>query len=399
MRSIFFEKNIPKVLLAKALQLIWPGVIYSGLSPVQYVEQPFQPLPRADFVRVRNLLSGICASDLHILFLNIDPSASPGALPGTDRIYLGHEVFGEVTEVGAEVTAFRVGDRVVLDRTEAHCAVRGLEPPCRHCQEGNPGLCENISLEGGIHGIGGGWGDEFVVHETNVYPVPNELDNDTAMLIEPLSVGVRTVLRRQPKSSDKVLVIGAGMIGLATAWAARQLAPDCHLTVFARYPQQVALAQKLGADKVLTPTDPYAATVEITGAKLYEAPFNNRMLIGGFDVIYDSIGTQKTVHDSLRITRAGGTVVLAGVHLGPMKLDLTPIWYQEVDLVGLIAHGMEQLDGKPISTYELTTQLLLDGDFPAHDFITHRFPLEDWQAAVQTAADKGRGAIKVIFEF
>ena len=100
MRTVYFEKSIPKVLLTKALKPIWPAVIYSRLSPTRFVDLPEKPLPGPAWVRVRNRLCGICASDLHLLFVDADPRISPAALPGTERIYLGHEVLGEVTEAG-----------------------------------------------------------------------------------------------------------------------------------------------------------------------------------------------------------------------------------------------------------------------------------------------------------
>ncbi|MBN1581789.1 MAG: zinc-binding dehydrogenase, partial [Anaerolineae bacterium] len=86
---------------------------------------------------------------------------------------------------------------------------------------------------------------------------------------------------------------------------ARALSPECHITAMARYPQQVEMARKLGADEVVTGEDPYEATARITGGKLYTGMFNARMVLGGFDVVYDCVGSEKTVQDSLRWARAG----------------------------------------------------------------------------------------------
>jgi len=399
MRTIYFEKNIPKILLSKALQPIWPAVVYSNLSPTRFVEVPEQALPGPGWVRIRNRISGICGSDLHLLFVDADPRISPAALPGTERIYLGHEVVGDVTEVGPGGTTFKVGDRVILDHPENNCFNQKIKTLCRHCRQGNPSLCENASLGQGIHGIGGGWGDGFTAHETMVHKVPDELDDETAVLIEPLSVGVRAALRCLPEPDQRVLVVGSGIIGLALIGALRALSPDCHIAAQARYPQQAAMAAKLGADEVIVHEDPYTACARITSGKLYAGQFKNRMILGGFDVVYDCVGTQKTVQDSLRWTRAGGTVVLVGVSLKPMHVDLTPIWYQEVDLIGLYAHGMEQWNGSEQSTYELTTHLLLKKKFSTDGLITHRFPLEQWRTAVRTAKNKRSGAIKVVLDF
>ena len=152
MQTIYFEKNIPKILLARALRPIWPNVVFSRLSPTRFVDVPDEPLPGADWVRVRNRLCGICASDLHLLFVEADPRVSPAALPGTERVYLGHEILGEVTEVGPDATSLKVGDRVIMDYLETNCIARKIEPHCRHCREGNHYMCENTSLDHGPEG-------------------------------------------------------------------------------------------------------------------------------------------------------------------------------------------------------------------------------------------------------
>jgi threonine dehydrogenase-like Zn-dependent dehydrogenase len=389
-RTIYFEKSIPKILLSKALQAIWPNVIYSPLSPTRFVDLPEQALPGADWVKVRNRLCGICASDLHLLFLDVDPRVSPAALTGTKTIYLGHELIGEVTEVGSGGTTLKVGDRVILDSPEANCLNQEIQPLCRHCHESNHALCESSSLGRGPRGMGGGWGDSFTVHETGVYRMPEELDDETALMIEPLSVGVRAALRCLPRTDQRVLVVVVD--------ALRALSPACHITAMARYPHQVEMARKLGAHEVITREDPYISTARITGGKLYTGQFKNRMILGGFDVVYDCVGSDKTLQDSLRWARAGGTVVLAGVNLKPMHVDLTPVWYQDVSLKGLYAHGMEEWNGRRQPTYDLTAELLLKKELLVEGLITHRFPLEDWRTAVRTAKDKRSGAIKVILD-
>jgi threonine dehydrogenase-like Zn-dependent dehydrogenase len=399
MRTIYFEKNIPKIMLTRALRPLWPNVVFSRLSPTRFVDVPEEPLPGSNWVRARNRMCGICASDLHLLFVQADPRIGLAALPGTERLYLGHEILGEAIEVGSKATDLKVGDRVIMDYMETNCVVKEIDPGCRHCRAGNHYLCENASRDYGPKGTGGGWGDSFTAHRSGLYRVPDEIDDDTAVLIEPLSVGVRTALRRLPEADQQSLVVGSGMIGLATIAALRALAPDCHITAMARYPQQQEMARKLGADEVIAQEDPYEAAARITDARLYTGLFNNRTLVGGFDVVYDCVGTGRTVQDSLRWTRAGGAVVLAGVYLKPMQVDLTPVWYQEVDLIGLYAHGMEQWMGEQKSTFDLTIQLLMEKKLSMEGIITHRFSLEQWRKAVQTAGDKSSGAIKVVLDY
>ena len=86
MRTICFEKNIPKFLVTRALRPIWQDIVFSPLSPTRVIEMPDVPLSSPRWVRVQNRLSGICASDLHLLFVETDPKVAPAALPGTDRL-------------------------------------------------------------------------------------------------------------------------------------------------------------------------------------------------------------------------------------------------------------------------------------------------------------------------
>lgn len=402
MRTIYFEKNIPKVLLAKALRPLWPGVVYSRLSPTRFAHLPDEPLPGAHWLRVRNRLCGICATDLHLLFVETDPKIAAAALPGTERLYLGHEVLGVVSEIGSGVSSLKVGDRVIMDSRavlKPTCLSQEIDPLCRHCRQGNVQLCENASLGRGPLGVGGGWGDSFTAHQTEVYRVPDDIDDETAMMLEPLSVGVRAALRRLPQADEQVLVLGCGIVGLNVLQAVRALSPDCRITALARYSQQIDMARKLGAVEVISTDDPYRATARITGAKLYTGPLNNRMLLGGFDVIFDCVGSGQSVQESLRWTRAGGTVVLVGVNLARMRLDLSPVWYQEVNLVGVMAHGQEERNGTPQSTYDLTCELVRQGKLSAEGLITHSFRLDDWQEAIKCAVDKRTGAIKVVFDY
>lgn len=401
MRAVYVDKNIPKMLAVKVMKPAWKGVVYAPFSPVRCEDLPEPALPGQRWLRVQNRVCGICASDLALLNVEADPKIGPAALPGTTRYYLGHEVLSVVTEVEPGVTRFKVGDRAMMHTRfqAATCRSQEIEPLCRQCAAGNYILCENGSLGLGPRGVGGGWGDGYTAHETEVYPVPDDLSDDQAALVEPLAVGVRTALRRLPEPGEKALVLGSGVVGLNVVQALRALSPDCQITVAARYPHQRQMAQKLGADGFFDGDDGYGATSHITGAKRYEGMMGSRMCLGGFDVVYDCVGSDATLQDCLRWTRAGGTVVLAGIKLKPLGLDLTPVWHQEVNLIGLNSHGQETWEGRQMQTFDLAIELLRQGKLTIDGLITHRFPLAKWQEAIKTAQDKRSGAIKVVFDY
>ena len=123
------------------------------------------------------------------------------------------------------------------------------------------------------------------------------------------------------------------------------------------------------------------------------------MLLGGFDLIFDVVGIESTLNNALRWTRAGGTVVLVGVNLHRMRLDVTPIWYQEVDLIGAVGHDVVTWEGETLSTFELAMRWMQMGKLDCDKLLTHRFPLDDYREAFLTATDKQAcRSIKVAFD-
>jgi threonine dehydrogenase-like Zn-dependent dehydrogenase len=166
----------------------------------------------------------------------------------------------------------------------------------------------------------------------------------------------------------------------------------------ARYPHQAEMARRLGADEVIPDGNEYAKIAQVTGGQLYAGPLKNQMLLGGYDVIYDIVGTGRAIRDSLRWAKAGGTVVLVGISPELMKVDLSPVWHQEVNLTGSAGHGMERWNGHRVHGYDLAIQWMRNGNLPTDDLITHRFPLDEYKQAVATATDKRTGAIKVVLQ-
>jgi threonine dehydrogenase-like Zn-dependent dehydrogenase len=400
MQTIYFEMNIPKALATKALRPLWPGVIWSRLSPSRFATLPDPPLPGPRWIRVRNRQCGICATDLTLLLVHADPGVSVAALPGLERFYLGHEVVSDVVETGPEVTSLQVGDRVIMDSRIAGptCLSQEISPPCRRCAVQDYAHCENQSRGTGPLGIGGGWGDGYLAHESEVFRVPGDLTDDQAVLAEPASVALRAVLRAKPEPGQYVLVIGCGIIGLLVLSITRIIAPESHITAMARYPQQVEMARRLGADQVISGGDGYRETANVTGAQLYTGALGNKMLLGGFDIIYDIVGSGLTIKDSLRWARAGGRVMVVGISPRLVKTDLSPVWHQEVTLMGSIVHGLEEWNGQRIHGYDLVMGWMRDGSLPTDGLITHRFPLADYKQAITTAADKRTGVIKALLQ-
>ena len=391
MRVMVLDLSIPRVLLTRALGRLTPGAYFAFFSPLRLIDQPDPPLPAPGWVRVRNRLCGICGSDLHQAFLDADLDVAPVALPAHRRIYLGHEMVGEVVEVGEGVEGFRVGDRVVRWGRADDCRARGLEDLCPACARGHRVLCERASEPRPFEPIGGGFGDSFITPAAALLPVPEDLTDEQAIFTEPAAVAIHAAWRRPVRPGERVLVIGCGTVGLLLIQVVRLLQPACELTAVAEFPWQAEMARWAGADHTfLARDDGYAQVARLTGARLYEGRGGNRMLMGGFDVIFDVVGIESTLNDALRWARAGGTVVLVGVNLRRMRLDVTPVWYQEVDLIGSVGHDVVEWEGRRLSTFELAMEWMRTGRLRVNGLLTHRFPLESYRQAFRVAAEKRR---------
>jgi len=194
-----------------------------------------------------------------------------------------------------------------------------------------------------------------------------------------------------------VLVVGSGTLGLLTLGVARALQPEAEVYVAARYPFQAEQAERRGARGVFLGREAvYREAERVCDARLISAPFGNRILLGGFDLIYDTVGSDASLGDSLRWARAGGAVVLIGVNLKPGAIDYTPVWYQEVDLIGTYAHGVES-GGE--ATFAVAARLLAEKRVSVDGLITHRFPLREYRAAIRAFLSKKTSkAIKVVLE-
>lgn len=401
MQTMFLEVTPARMVLTKALGRLGPAAYFGPTSPLHLVDLPDPPLPTPNWVRVRNRMCGICGSDLHQIFLDVSLDVAPTALPAHHRNYLGHEMVGEIVEVGEGVTELVLGERVVRWGRGDDCRAQGREELCPACARGHRVLCEFASETHVHEAVGGGFGDTFITPASTLLKIPPTLSDEQAIFSEPAAVAIHAAYRQIPCPGEQVLVLGCGTIGFILIQVLRILQPACKITALAEFDWQAELAQSLGADAtILTREDGYARVAELTKARLYEGHMGNRMLMGGFDIVFDVVGIAHTLNNALRWTRSRGTVVLVGVNLHRMNLDMTPVWYQEVNLLGAIGHDIVTWGGEAISTFELAMRWMNDGTLTTEPLLTHRFPLSAYRQAFTTAIQKQRHhTIKVAFTF
>jgi threonine dehydrogenase-like Zn-dependent dehydrogenase len=405
-RALELYRSLPRYAATRVIAGRFPSLAAAAASsaaPLRLVDRADPRPPGEGWVTVRPRLSGICGSDL-------------GTVTGQSSFYFtslvslpftpGHEIVGDLgTGVrladGRELAA---GSRVVIDPVLA-CAARGFAP-CAGCATGRTSRCDRVTLghlspglqTGSCADTGGGWSRALVAHRSQLHPVPDELPDDRAVLVEPLACAVHTARRSRITDGERVLIIGAGAVGLLTLLALRAYTPAGHITVVAKHPRQVELARRFGASEVVAPSSALGGVRRATRAIKLTPEVGPPYLLGGVDVAVDCAGSDSSLGTALRSTRAGGRVVLSGMPSGTP--DLTPLWFRELELIGAYASGHEEDRAGGLAgrgdfdlAFELAASAPLDGVLSA------TYPLVRWREALDHALSAGRlGAVKVAFD-
>jgi threonine dehydrogenase-like Zn-dependent dehydrogenase len=404
-KAIRFAAPIPTYLATKAVGALSRSLYVGPHACTRFADVDEPVLPNDQWVRIRTRLGGICGSDLNIITLGASPSTSPfSSFP----FILGHENVGDVIEVGGRVRRVAVGDRVVVNPLLS-CTPRGIEPTCAACQDGEQSRCVHFTdgalppgmLLGTTRGLGGSWGEQFVAHESQILRVREEMTDEQALLIEPFACSVHAVRANLPQATDRVLILGAGSIGLLTMAALRALAPQAKVTVAARYGFQSAHASRLGATSVVETRGDYLGELaEAARTRLLKPIIGDPIGIGGFDTTFVCVGGAKGLADAMRFTRAGGTIVLLGNATTLRGVDWTPLWLKELTLRGSLCYGAHAHGGASLGAFDEAAELIACGTAPVGPLVTHTFALSDYGAAIGTAADRGRSeSVKVAFRF
>jgi threonine dehydrogenase-like Zn-dependent dehydrogenase len=240
----------------------------------------------------------------------------------------------------------------------------------------------------------------MIAHESQLFLVPDELEDRTAVLIEPLSIGVHAALNEPPRRGESVLVVGSGPVAMATIWALRGVGFGGDLVVQAKREKEVKLALSLGASRVVRPGLEARQALVDTGSMAYQPLVGPEVYSGGgFPLIYDCVGTRESLDQSLRFASPRGRIVVLGCSAQVPKLDLTPLWSRELVVRGFLGYGVEHWDGRSLHTFEVTRELLLRKPLPVDQIVTHVFPLEQYQDALKAASNRRRsGAMKVVLK-
>ena len=402
MRALVFDLSIPKYLAAKAIGRQLPAM-YDGAGSCLSLrdDEPRPALPGSDWVRLRPIATGICGSDLGVVYFKMSAALSAY---GPKRFVMGHEVLARVVGVGNQVKGLREGDRVVVDPW-LRCDLRGV-PACSRCAVDEYATCERAGtgpllgvMLGGCAELPGGFAEEMVAHESQCFALSDAVSDARGVLAEPVSVAVHAVLRNPPRHAERVLVIGGGPIAFAMVFALEELAKQADVTLYTLEPAQTAVAELLGAERAWAPNgEPLLArAARLTGATQLRPALGPGFLAGGFDRVFDCVGSAGSLGDAFSMVRAGGTIVMVGAAGKLSEVELSHLWTKEVSLVGTYSYGYERWRETRQRTFAITRELLTGTTRPLERLVTHHLTLGDYQRALRMNLDRrASGAIKIV---
>lgn len=341
----------------KALR--WHG---RGDIRLDEVPPPGSPAPGQLLLRV--LWCGICGTDIEEwlhgpVFL---PQDRPHPISGARTpLTLGHELVGEVAEIGSGVSGFVIGDRVAVDGLVS-CG------HCRWCLQGRTVLCAQLGQVGLTSD--GGLAPWCLVPAAAAVPMPPELDPAVGVLAETLSVGVRALRRAALTAGEAVTVVGGGAVGLLAAQAARA-GTGTSVTVVEAHPGRRELARQLGIGTVLAPDQAEPATA---------------------DVVLDCTGVAAAVTRSVALAGPGGRVVLLGLTAEPSSFVSTDVVVGEKQIIGSLSHVLAD-------DFTTAVTLLADGTVNGAALISHRVPLSDvLNDGFQALAENPAAHLKILVD-
>jgi len=274
------------------------AVVFQGLHQPLTLETLPDPSPGAGELVVKVGRCGICGSDLHMT-----EDAAYGCQKGD---VLGHEFAGEVVALGSGTTGVKTGDLVSVIPLKS-CG------QCEHCRKGEVQWCASFGLQGG------GYGEYAVTRPNQCVPLPQDLSLADGALIEPLAVALHGINLSGLRTGDKVLVLGAGPIGLAVAfWARRFGAARVAVQDIAAFQQQ--RAEDMGADVfVVDPADPVGSAERALGGKA--------------DIVFECVGLPGLIAQAVDQVKPRGTILLLGLCTRPDTFNSFAMLSKEVRLV------------------------------------------------------------------
>ena len=334
------------------------------------VERVPRPVAGPGEAVIRVTLTTICGTDVHIV---------KGEYPVRPGLVIGHEPVGVIAELGAGVTGYEIGQRVL---------VGAITPcgQCRACLSGNRSQCghgDGFEALGGWrfgNTIDGAQAEYLLVPsaQANLTPIPDDVTDEQCVLLADIaSTGFSGAESGGVRIGDSVVVFAQGPIGLCATAGAKLMGASLIIGVDSD-PVRLAMAKRMGADVALdfTKVDVIEEVRRLTG--------------GGADVAIEALGTQGTFENALRCLRPGGTLSSLGVYSGKLEMpyDAFAAGLGDHRIVTTLCPGGKERMRRLIATVE-------SGRFDPLPLITHRFALDDIVEAYDLFSNRREGVLKV----
>jgi len=342
------------------------AAVYHGAGDVR-MESVAVPSPRDGEVLIRVTRSGVCGTDAS------EWKSGPTIFP-VERTHphsghrgpliLGHEFIGEVVE--SRDARFEIGARVASG-AGVSCG------DCPRCREGRTNLCERYRTHG--LNVEGGMAEYVAVPADTLVRIPDQIDDDTAGLAQPLAVGLHAARRAGARAGDRVVLIGAGAIGTFVLAGLTHLA-DVDVTVVDFSGSRLDRALRLGASRIIAVDgDAFEAEMEA--------------LRGTLDVVVEASGARGQLNRAIGLTRDGGTVLQVGLPTGLQEVDIHQLVFREITIRTTLAH---------VCTDDMPDALTILGSTGlAHEMLDSVRALEELPAQLDRLAS-GRIEGKVLFD-
>ncbi|MGY2746307.1 NAD(P)-dependent alcohol dehydrogenase [Pseudarthrobacter sp. O4] len=312
------------------------------------------PVPQleTDQVLVQVAAVGVCGSDVHYY-----EHGRIGEYMVDHPLILGHELSGRIAAVGSSVDPSRIGNRVAVE-PQRPCR------KCKQCKAGRYNLCPDIEFYA-TPPVDGAFAEYVTIQSDFAYDIPDGVSDEAAALIEPLSVGLWACERADIKPGSRVLIAGAGPIGIIAAQAARAFgATEIYITDIAE--DRLAFALEHGATHALN-----ARTDSVDGLDV--------------DAFIDASGAPQAVRAGIRAVGPAGRVILVGLGADDVELPVSFIQNREIWLSGVFRYT---------NTWPLAIQLIADGKVDLDVLVTGKFALADAEEALK--AGKRAGQLKTV---
>jgi L-iditol 2-dehydrogenase len=325
--------------------------VLSGASSISVEQRPI-PAVQSDEVLVRVAAVGVCGSDVHYY-----REGRIGDFVVEGPLVLGHEVSGRIAAVGAGVDPGRIGQRVAIE-PQRPCRV------CWQCKSGRYNLCPDMRFYA-TPPVDGAFCEYVTIQADFAHPVPDSVSDEAAALLEPLSVGIWACRKARIVPGSRVLIAGAGPIGVITAQAARAFGA-AEIIVSDPVADRRQLVERFGATWTLDPT-----AEDVAGL--------------GVDAFIDASGATPAVISGITAVRGAGVVVLVGMGADQIALPIPVIQNRELTITGVFRYT---------DTWPTATGLVASGQVDLDSLVTARFGLDDVDKALD--ADQNPGSLKTV---